>query len=522
MLAFHPIALSDKCWIEKYFSRFDNPVCNYTFANLFLWKTIYRTECCDNSGFLLIRFYYADSDKCVYLEPIGEGNVSEILALLQDDARQMGQPLRMESLSREFVEKVKKLPVGGNLFFFKNRDVANYVYEAELLRTLAGKNLQAKRNHIRKFEQLYPDYTSRPLSADDARLALALFDQWEVRKLDHNRQQQMERVMIESAFAHYNALGLEGLLLLVEGVVVAFTFGSRLNKDSFCVHVEKANSDFEGAFAIINKLMAQSLSSSYKYINREEDMGNENLRKAKLSYHPALLLNNFQALAKDSEEAAVWKLWQTCFGDSDEFLVAYMFPYSNAESRVLLYDTGKLVAMFHAHSFLSDWGKVGYLYGLGTEPKLRGKGLGCRVIEDSLRRLKNRGDMVAWIIQENKDFNCWEHRFGFAPAGNTVLHFKTPDGFDFGGDPENDWGLCRVLFAHRYLQKYMDLHPETQAEFYFCDDFFPENSGHYVLQNGQVSFIPCDDFENAEKLLPADLLVKYPLEGGTELKYIRV
>jgi hypothetical protein len=130
--------------------------------------------------------------------------------------------------------------------------------------------------------------------------------------------------------------------------------------------------------------------------------------------------------------------------------------------------------------------------------------------------------MVAWIIQENKDFNCWEHRFGFAPAGNTVLHFETPDGFDFGGDPENDWGLCRVLFAHRYLQKYMDLHPATQVEFDLYDALFPENSGHYVLQNGQVSFIPCDDFENAEKLLPADLLVKYPLEGGTKLKYIRV
>ena len=114
--------------------------------------------------------------------------------------------------------------------------------------------------------------------------------------------------MIESAFAHYKALGLEGLLLLVEGIVVAFTFGSHLNKNTFCVHVEKANSDFEGAFAMINKLMAESLSSSYQYINREEDMGNANLRKAKLSYHPAFLLNNFQALAKDSEEVAVWKL----------------------------------------------------------------------------------------------------------------------------------------------------------------------------------------------------------------------
>lgn len=522
MLDFHPITLSDRSLIEHYFLRLDNQVCDYSFANLFLWKHLYRTECCEKDDFLLIRFYHADSDNRVYLEPIGEGNVAEILALLEEEAAQTGQPLRMESLSREFVEKIKQCPAGQNFFFFTNRDVANYVYETKSLCMLAGKNLQAKRNHIRKFEHLYPEYTSRPLSADDASLALALFDKWEANKPNYNRQRQMERVMIESAFAHYETLSLHGILLSVGGVVVAFAFGSPLNKDTFCVHVEKADSDFDGVFAIINKLMAQSLNAQYTYINREEDMGFENLRKSKLSYHPATLLNTFQAIAKDSEEVAVWKLWQTCFGDSDEFLISYIFPYSNQKSRVLLYENGVLVAMFHAHSFLSDWGRVGYLYGLGTEPTLRGKGLGCRVIEASLRRLKDRGDMVAWIIQENKDFNSWEHRFGFAPAGSTVLHFETPDGFDFGGDPENDWGLCRVLFVHRYLQKYGTSHPEMQSEFDFEDTLFPENSGHYCLLHGKVSFVPGNAFAGAEILLPPDLLSRYPLEGGTELKYIPV
>lgn len=90
MLDFHPITLSDRSLIENYFSRLDNQVCDYSFANLFLWKHLYRTECGEKDGFLLIRFYHAGSDNRVYLEPIGESNVSEILALLQDETAQTG------------------------------------------------------------------------------------------------------------------------------------------------------------------------------------------------------------------------------------------------------------------------------------------------------------------------------------------------------------------------------------------------------------------------------------------------
>lgn len=519
MLKFSPISLSDKSWIEPYLVRLNCRVCDYSFTSLFLWKHLYQTECTQRDGFLLIRFVHVNSDKYVYLEPIGEGDLSNILILLQKESQNTNQPLRLESMSSSFVEKIKELPIGETLFFFKNRDLANYLYEAKSLCTLPGKLLRAKRSHVQKFERLYPQYKSRPLTADDDSLALSLFDSWVTLKTDC-QELEIERQVIKTAFSDFEALHLAGLLLLVDEEPVAFTFGGSLCKDTFCIHVEKANLLYHGAYAMINKLMAQFLCEKYTYINREEDMGIENLRKAKLSYYPIELLDRLQAIQKDSDEIAVWKLWQTCFDDTNEFLVSYMFPYSNKESRVLLFEEGKLLAMFHAHSFSSDWGNVGYLYGLGTEPEHRGKGLAGRVIKESLKRIKDRGQLAAWIIQENKDFNSWETKFGFGPMGSSTLSFETPDGFDFGGDPQNDWGLCRVLIPELYLQKYADMHALETADFNFYDSVFPENSGHYSICQGRASFTPIDLPKDAKSLLPQDLLAKFPLDGGTELKYI--
>lgn len=519
MLKFSPISLADQSWIEPYLVRLNCRVCDYSFTSLFLWKHLYQTECAEKDGFLLIRFVHANSDKYVYLEPIGEGDLSAILILLQEESQKTNQPLRLESLSSSFVDKIKELPIGETLFFFNNRDLANYLYESESLCTLQGKLLQSKRNHISKFERLYPQYRSRPLTAADAPLALGLFDKWMAQKADC-KDLEIERQVIKTAFTDFDALHLEGILLLVDEEAVAFTFGGSLCKDTFCIHVEKANFLYHGAYAMINKLMAQFLCKKYKYINREEDMGIENMRKAKLSYYPVELLDRFQAIQKDSDEIAVWQLWQACFDDSNEFLTSYMFPYSNKESRVLLFEEGKLLSMFHAHSFSGDWGNVGYLYGLGTQPEHRGKGLAGRVIKESLKRVKDRGDLAVWIIQENKAFTSWETKFGFAPVGSSTLSFETPDGFDFGGDPINDWGLCRVLMPQKYLQKYSDMHALASADFDFYDPIFPENSGHYSICQGQAHFTPGDLAKGAKFLLPEDLLKNFPLDGGTELKYI--
>lgn len=517
MLKFHPLSLSDKHWIMPYLFNQDNLICDYSFANLFLWKHLYHTECTEEKGYLLIHFYNSISKQGYYMEPLGEGSLSEILNILKEDAHQRNETLRIMSISANFTEKLKSIPEANDLFLFTNRDYANYIYDSSSLSTLSGKHLNAKRNHIRQFTRFYPNYTSRPLLSSDAPLALSLFDEWKRQK--SNLEPDHERLVIEEAFANFEILQLEGILLFVDNKPIAFTFGSPLNSNTFCIHVEKANILYQGAFAMINKIMAQTLCDRFQYINREEDMGLLNLRKSKLSYHPQILASHTQTYEKNSDEVAVWKLWKTCFNDSDEFIFSYMSSYSTAKSRVLLFEKKELISMFHVHFFISDWGKVAYLYGLGTEPLFRGKGLAAQVIETSIKRAKEEGSIVVWVIQENKNFKSWNSPFDFMASGSNTLHFETPDGFDFGGDAKNDWGLCRILAPQTYLEKYVNLNPEAKIDFDYFDSLFPELSGHYQFNQGKITFTP--SLTNRETSFNSkDLISLFPLEGGVYLKYL--
>ena len=99
----------------------------------------------------------------------------------------------------------------------------------------------------------------------------------------------MELVALNRAFAHWQELGMEGLVMYVGEQVVAMTMGSRLGDDAVDVHFEKADLDYPGAYAVINRAFARHIREKYpqvKFLNREDDMGIEGLRKAKLSYYP--------------------------------------------------------------------------------------------------------------------------------------------------------------------------------------------------------------------------------------------
>lgn len=108
----------------------------------------------------------------------------------------------------------------------------------------------------------------------------------------------MEQSAIRKAIRHRQSLGLEGLLLRVNGEIAAMTLGSPLSETVFDVHFEKALDCYEGAYAAINRAFARYIRDKYPaamYLNREDDMGLEGLRKAKLSYNPACLHEKYWA-----------------------------------------------------------------------------------------------------------------------------------------------------------------------------------------------------------------------------------
>jgi hypothetical protein len=179
--------------------------------------------------------------------------------------------------------------------FYAPRDYNDYIYLRTDLATLVGKKYQPKRNHVNKFKKTY-SYEYLPITSELIPECLRFEAQW-CRMHDCNAADGTgnERQAVLDGLNNFDALGLTGGALRVGDDLVAFTFGMPISADTFGVHVEKADTRFDGAYAVINYEFANRVPEQYIYLNREEDMGVEGLRKAKLSYHPTILLEKYTA-----------------------------------------------------------------------------------------------------------------------------------------------------------------------------------------------------------------------------------
>ena len=172
-----------------------------------------------------------------------------------------------------------------------DRTYWDYLYRTNDLIELRGRKYQQKRNHINRFQQFYP-YAYHSLTPEHFEACLRLFEHWAADKAGQPEVEE-ERLALKEAFTHFSLLNLKGGVLEVYGEIQAFAIGSRLNKDTAIVHFEKANAEFSGIYAVINQLFVAQEWADTKYINREEDMGIEGLRKSKKSYLPAFMVNKY-------------------------------------------------------------------------------------------------------------------------------------------------------------------------------------------------------------------------------------
>jgi hypothetical protein len=133
---------------------------------------------------------------------------------------------------------------------------------------------------------------------DNIALCKSMNDRWEKEYNVQSEGLKLERIAIENAFENFLKLKLIGGVLKVENEVVAFSIGEKINNETFCTHFEKALSSFEGAYTKMNNLFSQNELKEYRYVNREEDMGIEGIRKSKTSYNPIFLLDKYTVTCK--------------------------------------------------------------------------------------------------------------------------------------------------------------------------------------------------------------------------------
>lgn len=304
MISFKDIELSDRELITHYTQNSPRRNCDLSFSNLCSWRFLYNTQFAILDGYLLLKFWA--EEELVYMMPIGNGDLKKVLEALIEDAHQEGKPFCLLGICSGMCSELETF-MPGKFQFTADRDYADYLYLRTDLATLSGKKLQAKRNHVNKFKRTY-NYEYTPITPDHIQECLELEAIWcKANNCDQHEGTGNERRALAYALHHFDELGLMGGILHVDGKIVAFTFGMPINQDTFGVHVEKADTSIDGAYAMINHEFAKHIPEQYIYINREEDLGIEGLRKAKLSYQPVIILDKYMACLKDEPvEAIKW------------------------------------------------------------------------------------------------------------------------------------------------------------------------------------------------------------------------
>ncbi|MBB6275324.1 DUF2156 domain-containing protein [Porphyromonas circumdentaria] len=300
-MRFKQIELGDRAKIYPDLYKAEKAICDLSFTNLYGWATHYSTSwAVTEEGVLVIRFQSPLYSHPVFLLPYcPDMHVWETTILqIKETTTKSATPLVFMGVTPLCAENLEAL-FPNSFSFSWNENLADYVYLRERMVTLSGKKLQSKRNHINRFKKLYPDYSFRQLTSSDIPLYKDFADKW-LQKEQSRDGVEAENKMIHRILDAHEELELSGGALLVGEQLVAITLGSPINYDTFDVHVEKADTDFEGAYTVINNEFAKVIPENYLYINREEDLGIPGLRFAKESYQPEKRLLKGMALLKNN------------------------------------------------------------------------------------------------------------------------------------------------------------------------------------------------------------------------------
>ena len=293
-MEFHSPTLKDREWVLKAFNFGQTDCCEYCFGNIFMWSDIYENKIYNDNGI----FVSADfTDEPVFCYPIGDGDKKATIEKLIEFSKGLGVNLEFFGMIEKDRDELQFL-FPKQFEITEERDYFDYLYTSESLATLVGRKLASKRNHISYFEKTF-DWIYEPITKENIHKCELLNEHWERLNREKNPEEiGDEHLAIKKALANFFELGLEGGILTIENEIVAFTFGEKLNDNTFCTHVEKAYGNIRGAYQMINREFARQLRDRYEYINREDDTGSEGLRRAKLSYHPHRLVIKYSAIYK--------------------------------------------------------------------------------------------------------------------------------------------------------------------------------------------------------------------------------
>lgn len=293
MLEFQPVTIDSLKEIDTYFPCQSYRTCDFTEGGLFMWASYFNYEYAVYKETLFVKGFAEDDMQDVsFAVPIGKMTLPEAIALLKHYCDERNIPLILSAVPQQAAVELQEAFA---CEVTELRDWADYLYDAEALASLKGRKYNKKRNRVNKFKSTWPDFEYQPLTPANLPEVKDFFDCFERSIGKDSSLFDYEESMVNVVLDNYKSFNFEGGLLKAEGRTVAFSIGEIVN-DTLFVHIEKAFREYDGGYEVINQLFADDITRRYPqvaFINREEDVGDEGLRQAKLSYNPVEILNKY-------------------------------------------------------------------------------------------------------------------------------------------------------------------------------------------------------------------------------------
>lgn len=296
MLEFHPLTLADRGWCEEIARRENSRSADFGFGNIYMWDKRYKQLVTQYGDRMLVKLKYEDLPFFAF--PIGSGPLEPAIRELHAFADMRGYPLRISGITDEH-KKLLESSFPGGFIYCEDESYFDYIYRAEALATLAGKKLHGKKNHCNRFEAEHTDWDFVPLTQDLVPGCLEMLSQWteeNVERLHEGIADEHEAIV--RGFEAFGELGLDGGVLRIAGRIVGFTVGEQISDDTVDVHFEKAYTEINGAYPMVTREYAKLVLRNRPgivYLNREDDMGQESMRRAKESFQPEYRLRKYTA-----------------------------------------------------------------------------------------------------------------------------------------------------------------------------------------------------------------------------------
>ncbi len=419
MIEFQKIQPKDKPIYERYFSDGKERGAEMSFVNLCLWGE-QKYAIIEGQFVLFSRF----GEHLVYTFPVGKGDKKAAIDALIADANERKIPFTLTALYEEEKALLEKL-YPERFAFHSPVSFYDYVYSIDDLADLAGKKYHRKRNHAKRFASAYA-YVARAVEEKDVDKIRAFAEKWFAERETEEGEFDMERTALTRALDNLGALGLYGMVLEVGGEIVAFTLANRHLSDTMDVNFEKAL-PLDGAYAVINQEFARYIRSALpeiRYMNREEDMGLEGLRRAKENYFPHHKLVKYRASEKkpfrsptEQEVPALRALWQEAFGDEDDYLDIFYSTAFAAERCLCLPKDGKMQAALYWFDCSLRGEKIAYVFGVAVAKSARGKGLCRELMNATYDCLRVQGYKGVVLVPAREELYTMYAKLGFEACG---------------------------------------------------------------------------------------------------------